>query len=58
MLDDAPLIDTFPKRGAVNDSDILLPITMPTQIARRKARNLGRAAYPESGNFLLERVAR
>lgn len=58
MLDDAPLIDTFPKRSAANNSEILLPITMPTQIARRMARDLDRAGYPDSGNVLLERVAR
>jgi hypothetical protein len=27
---------------------------MPTQIARRKARDLARAAYPDSSNYLLE----
>jgi hypothetical protein len=32
---------------------ILLPTTMPTQVARRKARELDHAAYPDSSNSLL-----
>ncbi len=37
-----------------NDFGILLPTTMPTQVASRKASDLDDAAYPASSNSLLE----
>jgi len=39
--------------GQPNDFGILLPTTMSTQLASRKASDLDPAAYPDSSNSLL-----